>query len=163
MKKLLILFVFFSVLFGQAEDFLTKSVGHPDSTYKQLLRFKDNAGVQDTLKQIYDGVGGSSARGSALWISEDSVAVKGVLTAEAISVDLGFVINEVFIDDLHINDSLSSNASETDIGIDINPESTLIASAIRTPSTFTESSEIHSADPLAELPPTPSYICFKVS
>ncbi|KKL72014.1 hypothetical protein LCGC14_2089160, partial [marine sediment metagenome] len=89
-----------------------------------LSVFKDNAGVQDTLKQIYDGVGGSSARGSALWISEDSVKVEGVLIAEAISVDLGFVINEVFIDDLHINDSLSSNASETDIGIDINPDVT---------------------------------------
>ena len=124
MKKLLILCVLFSVLFGQATDLTLQSVGHPDSTYKQLLRLRDNAGIQDTLKQVYDGVGGSTERGSALWISEDSVKVEGILTAEAISVDLGFVINEVFIDDLHINDSTGTNAGETDLGIDINPDVT---------------------------------------
>ena len=83
MKNLLFIILLINLLFGQASDFITQTIGHPDSTYKQLLRFGNNAASQDTLKQIFDGTGDSTA----LFLSHDSVKVQGVLVATYADLD----------------------------------------------------------------------------
>ncbi len=79
MKKILFLLLF-SLSFGQITSLEDQTIGHPDSTFKQLLRFPDNGGVGATLKRMHDGVGDTTA----LYISIDSVKVAGVFQATSI-------------------------------------------------------------------------------
>ena len=93
MKKILFLYILFSVLFGQITSLENQTIGHPDSTFKQLLRFPDNGGIGATLKRIHDGVGDTTA----LYVSYDSVKVAGVLIATSIPY-VGTTIDSIYID-----------------------------------------------------------------
>ncbi len=94
MKKILFLYILFSVLFGQITSLENQTIGDPDDTFFQLLRLEDNTGVNDVLSRIHDGVGDTTA----LYISHDSVKVAGVFQATQL-----VVTDSAFIDTLEFN------------------------------------------------------------
>ena len=121
MKKLLYLLMF-GLLFGQATDLIDQTIGHPDSTYKQLLRFENNAASTDVLKQIFDGTGDSTA----LFLAHDSVNVQGVFTADELNFDEA-TVGDIYFEDIHIYKELTDTARSTYTGIDIIPDASSLA------------------------------------